>query len=306
MKKKISVSSSYETLATEAVSSRFKNLDLLPTETILRHMNAEDVRAAQGVRRVLKPIAQAARMAARSLRQGGSLLFIGAGTSGRLGVIEAAECPPTFGTSPRMVRAVMAGGPACVFRSREGTEDDTQSARRVVRREMRKGDVAVGIAASGVTPFVREALIRSRRAGAKTVLITCNAQSNLRHRVDVFISPQVGPEILAGSTRLKAGTATKMILNMITTSAMVLLGKTYGNRMVDLQPKSIKLRERAIRLVKTLGGVSSIKAKRLLRETRYKTKPAILMARLNISHRQAVLLLRRQGGFLRTALTHRP
>ena len=188
---------------------------------------------------------------------------MGAGTSGRLGVIEAAECPPTFDTPPALVQAVIAGGRGAVFRSVEGAEDDGAAGARQMRRRARAGDVVVGIAASGVTPFVHGALGEARRRGAATVLVTCNPDVP-RRSARIVIALAVGPEVLAGSTRLKAGTATKLALNTLTTGAFAGLGKVHGNRMVDLRPRSAKLRARALRLVAELGGVGAREAARLL------------------------------------------
>jgi N-acetylmuramic acid 6-phosphate etherase len=227
---------------------------------------------------------------------------VGAGTSGRLGVLEAAECPPTFGTPPGLVRAVMAGGRASVFRAAEGAEDDGRAGAREARRHARRGDVVVGVAASGVTPFVRAALATARARGAVTVLVTCNPTVG-RAAARVVVALAVGPEVLAGSTRLKAGTATKLALNTLTTAAFVRLGKVYGNRMVDLQPRSAKLRARARRLVAELGGVSDPAAARLLAAAGGRAKPAIVMARLGVGRREAARRLASAGGILRRALS---
>jgi len=246
----------YARLATERANPRSRALDLLSPRAIATLMNREDRRAVLAVGRVRSAIASAVSMIVAALRGGGRLFFVGAGTSGRLGVIEAAECPPTFGTPRQLVQAIMAGGRAAVFRSREGAEDDAVAARRAVGARVRKGDVIVGISASGVTPFVRSALEAARRRGAGTVLVTCNARGLGRLSDQVRIVPTTGPEVLAGSTRLKAGTATKLVLNTLTTASMTGLGRIYGNRMVDLQPRSAKLRERALRLISELAGVS--------------------------------------------------
>jgi N-acetylmuramic acid 6-phosphate etherase len=252
----------YARLATERANPRSRALDLLRPRQIAALMNREDRRAVVAVARARSDIATAVRMIVTALQRGGRLIFVGAGTSGRLGVIEAAECPPTFGTPPRLVQAIMAGGRGAVFRSREGAEDDEIAARRASRARVRKGDVVVGISASGVTPFVRAALAAARQRGARTVLITCNATGLGTTFANVRIVPATGPEVLAGSTRLKAGTATKLVLNTLTTAAMTGLGRVYGNRMVDLQPRSAKLRERALRLIAEVAGVSRERALR--------------------------------------------
>ena len=276
-------------------------------------MNREDRRAVLAVARVARQIADAVQLIVASLRRGGRLFFVGAGTSGRLGVLEAAEGPPTFGTPPRLVQAIIAGGRGSVFRSREGAEDDARAARRAVRARVRAGDVVVGVSASGVTPFVLAALETSRQRGAATVLVACNAGPAAAERLgrssgsgprktQVRISPATGPEVLAGSTRLKAGTATKLVLNTLTTATMTRLGKVYGNRMVDLQPRSAKLRARAERLVAEIAGVRPARARRLLREAHGSVRVAIVMARRTLPADAAARALRAAGGSLRSVL----
>ena len=244
----------YERLATERVDPRSGDLDRLSPLRIAQLMNRADRRAVHAVGRAAPAIGRAIELIVRALSRGGRLVFVGAGTSGRLGVIEAAECPPTFDTPPALVQAVIAGGRGAVFRSVEGAEDDGSAGARQMRRRARAGDVVVGIAASGVTPFVHGALGEARRRGAATVLVTCNPDVP-RRSARIVIALAVGPEVLAGSTRLKAGTATKLALNTLTTGAFARLGKVYGNRMVDLRPRSAKLRARALSLVAELGGV---------------------------------------------------
>src|SRR5437660_7744200 len=244
----------FDRLATERRDRASAALDRMDPVAIASLMNREDARAVRAVGRVRHAIARAVDAIVAALAGGGRLFFVGAGTSGRLGVLEAAECPPTFGTRPSLVQAIMAGGRSSVFRSREGAEDDAAAAARAVRARVRQGDVVVGVSASGVTPFVRAALTAAAARRAATVLVACNPRP--RARADVVIALAPGPEVLAGSTRLKAGTATKLVLNTLTTASMARLGKMYGNRMVDLQPRSQKLHERALRLVVELGGVS--------------------------------------------------
>ena len=244
----------YERLVTERVDPRSRDLDRLSPLGIARLMNRADRRAVLAVGRAAPAVGRAIELIVRALSRGGRLVFVGAGTSGRLGVIEAAECPPTFDTPPALVQAVIAGGRGAVFRSVEGAEDDASAGARQMRRRARAGDVVVGIAASGVTPFVHGALGEARRRGAATVLVTCNPDVP-RRSARIVIALAVGPEVLAGSTRLKAGTATKLVLNTLTTGAFARLGKVYGNRMVDLRPRSAKLRARALQLVAELGGV---------------------------------------------------
>jgi N-acetylmuramic acid 6-phosphate etherase len=267
-------------------------------------MNREDRRAVAAVGRVRREIASAVKLIVAALARGGRLFFVGAGTSGRLGVIEAAECPPTFGTPPRLVQAIIAGGRGAVFRSREGAEDDGRAARRAVRRRVRRGDVVVGISASGVTPFVRAGLAAARRQGAATVLVACNADSvrGERSTAGLRVVPLTGPEVLAGSTRLKAGTATKLVLNTITTAAMTGLGRVYGNRMIDLQPRSAKLYARALRLVTDLGGVTRGRARTALKASRGRVRVAIVMAKSGRNAIEAARALAAAGGSLRVAL----
>jgi N-acetylmuramic acid 6-phosphate etherase len=292
----------YARLATERANPRSRALDLLSPHAIATLMNREDHRAVLAVGRVRSAIASAVSMIVAALRGGGRLFFVGAGTSGRLGVIEAAECPPTFGTPRQLVQAIMAGGRAAVFRSREGAEDDAVAARRAVGARVRKGDVIVGISASGVTPFVRSALEAARRRGAGTVLVTCNARGLGRLSDQVRIVPTTGPEVLAGSTRLKAGTATKLVLNTLTTASMTGLGRIYGNRMVDLQPRSAKLRERALRLISELAGVSRGRAVQAFEESGGRVRVAIVIARSGWDAAEASRALRAAGGSLRVVL----
>jgi N-acetylmuramic acid 6-phosphate etherase len=291
-------------LLTERVNPASRNLDLLAPLAIARLMNREDARAVRAVGKVTRSIAAAVEMIVASLRHGGRLFFVGAGTSGRLGVLESAECPPTFGTRPVMVQAIMAGGRASVFRSREGAEDDRRAARRALARRVHRGDVVVGISASGITAFVRAALVEARRRGAATIVVSCNPRSDTRGRdADLVIAPVTGPEVLAGSTRLKAGTATKLVLNTLTMATMARLGKIHGNRMVDLEPRSRKLRARALGLVEELGGVSRARAKSLLADARGNVRVAIVSARTGWPARQSARALHDAGGSLRSVMT---
>ena len=291
----------YERLPTERPDPRSRDLDRLSPAAVAKLMNRADHEAVSAVARAVPEIGQGVELIAQALSDGGRLIFVGAGTSGRLGVLEAAECPPTFGTPPGLVRAVMAGGPRAVFRSAEGVEDDAAEGARQIRRRARAGDVVVGIAASGVTPFVRAALREARRRRAATVLVTANPRV-ARLVARVVIPLAVGPEVLAGSTRLKAGTATKLTLNTLTTGAFARLGKIYGNRMVDLRPRSAKLRARARRLVREIGKVGDREAARLLRAAGGSAKLAIVMARLEVGSTEARRMLRAASGSLRRLL----
>lgn len=296
----------YAKLSTEKPNRASRFLDRLSPLAVVLLMNREDRKVPVAVGRVRREIARAVELIVGSFRNGGRLFFVGAGTSGRLGVMEAAECPPTFSTPAGLVQAIVAGGRSAVFHSREGAEDREAEARRVVRRRVRAGDVIVGIAASGVTPFVRAALSEGKRLGARTVLVACAAWGPARPTVDVSIISRVGPEILTGSTRLKAGSATKMILNMLTTASMVSLGKVYQNRMVDLQPKSRKLRARALGLVQEIGKVSRPTGERLLRAAGWRAKVAIVMARLGLDPPEALSRLAAADGSLRRCLESAP
>ena len=287
----------YDRLPTERANPRSRALDMLSPVAIARLMNRADRDALRAVGRAAPAVGRAVTAIVARLARGGRLIFVGAGTSGRLGVIEAAECPPTFNTGPGQVQALMAGGRRAVFRSLEGAEDDARAGVRAIRARARRGDAVVGIAASGVTPFVRAALTEARRRGAVTILVTCNP-SVPRAAARVIIALRVGPEVLAGSTRLKAGTATKLALNTLTTAAFTRLGKVHGNRMVDLQPKSAKLRARARRLVSDLGRVSAERAATLLAEAGGSAKVAVVMARRRVTADEARRRLRAAGGFL--------
>jgi N-acetylmuramic acid 6-phosphate etherase len=286
-------------LPTERANRRSAHLDRLGARAIARIMNREDARVVRAVGRVGPALAAGVDRIVGALARGGRLFFVGAGTSGRLGVLEAAECPPTFGTPPGLVQAVMAGGRRAVFRSREGAEDDAAAAARAMRR-VRAGDVVVGISASGVTPFVRAALATARRRGAAIVLVACNPARTVPGAL--LIAPRPGPEVLAGSTRLKAGTATKLVLNTLTTASMARLGKVYGNRMVDLQPRSAKLRARAERLVAEIAGVSRRRAAHALAAAGGRVRLAIVMARRDLGAAAARRALRAAGGSLHALL----
>lgn len=292
---------SYRRLPTEQHNPASRDIDTLDSAGILRIIHREDARVPAAVAACTREIARAVEAAVACLRRGGRLFFVGAGTSGRLGVLEAAECPPTFGIPPGLVRALMAGGPSAVFRSKEGAEDDAREGGRRVRSLARRGDMVVGVAASGITPFVRGALAQARRLGCRTALVTSNA-SIPAPGAQIVISPRVGPEVLSGSTRLKSGTAAKLVLNALTTASMIRLGKAFGHWMVDLKPVSLKLRARAVRIVCDLGRVSPARARSLLGRARWDAQAAVLMARLGAGPEQARRRLEAGGGSLRKAL----
>jgi N-acetylmuramic acid 6-phosphate etherase len=291
-------------LLTEQRNPRSRDLDRLPTSRLVALLIDEDRRALVAARGAVGALARGARLLADSFDQGKDVVFLGAGTSGRLGVLEAAECPPTFGIAPRRVRGVMAGGRSSVFRSREGAEDRLDHGRREGRR-LRRGDVLVGISASSVTPFVRGALQAARSRGARTILVTCAPRPGLRRLADVVVAIPSGPEVLTGSTRLKAGSATKAALNALTTAAMVRLGKAYENLMVDLRPTSAKLVNRSLRIVAAAARVDETTARRLLRDARGEVKTAIIMGRLGVDAATARRRLRAARGHVRPALVER-
>ena len=290
-------------LPTEQRNPRSRSLDSMKTAQVVALLLDEDRLALVAAARETRRVAQAARLVAKALAAGRDVVFAGAGTSGRMGVLEAAECPPTFGSDPRRIRAVMAGGDRSVFRSREGAEDRQEDGRRVGGR-LRRGDVLVGISASSVTPFVRGALASARRRGALTVLVTCSPRRGIGRLADVVIAVAAGPEVLTGSTRLKAGSATKAVLNAITTAAMLRLGKAYGNLMVDLERTSAKLVDRARRIVTAAAAVSPHQAARLLDAAGGEAKTAIVMGRLGVSAKTARRRIAIAGGHVRKALSH--
>jgi N-acetylmuramic acid 6-phosphate etherase len=295
--------SKWRDLPTEAINRRTLRVDSLPIERAVALMCAEDRRALAAVDQERPRIVRAIGLIVRSLGAGGRLLLVGAGTSGRLGVLEAAEVPPTFGTPPRLVRAAIAGGARAVFKAREGAEDDfADGARQLAGLAVSRRDVVVGISASGVTEFVRGGLVQAGQVGARRVLVTCRPSAGLHRLADVVIAPAVGPEVIAGSTRLKSGTATKLVLNMLTTIAMVRLGKTYGNLMVDLRTGSAKLKDRARRIVTLVADVDSETAARLLERSRGSVKTALVMAKTGDSYSGARRRLRASGGSVRVAL----
>ncbi len=290
-------------LATEQVNPASEGIDRLGTEDILRAINHEDRSVPEAVAAEIPNIAEAVDAIAAALRAGGRLLYVGAGTSGRLGVLDASECPPTFNLPPETVQGIIAGGEGALVRSSEGAEDDAAAgARDLEARSLSAADVVVGIAASGRTPYVLGAVEAARKSGARTVGISCTPDSELSRAVDIPIAPLTGPEILAGSTRLKAGTATKLILNMLSTAAMIRLGHVYGNLMVNVQPKSDKLRDRAMRIVARAASVTPARAGELLQEAGGDVKLAILVGKLGVTRQEAMDRLARVGGRLSEAL----
>jgi N-acetylmuramic acid 6-phosphate etherase len=297
------VHSKWQSLPTEAINPDTLALDKLSPADIVEHMLHEDRKVVAAVQREKDRIAVGIEILTNALRHKGRIVFVGAGTSGRLGVLESSEMPPTFGTKPDLVHAIMAGGKDAMLTPREGVDDNyEEGARSVNRLRPSSRDVVIGVSASGMTQFVRGALTRARRAGSKIIFITCDPRTELQTFVDLTIAPGVGPEVIAGSTRLKAGTATKIVLNMLTTGAMVRIGKTYGNLMVDVQTGSEKRRDRARRIVSIVTGLDDKATDKLLRSARWNVKAAIVMQKAGLSYSQAVSRLRKAHDFVRDAI----
>lgn len=291
----------WATLGTEAQLAGSRGLDQFSTAEAVAAVLREDKAGLDQAARLSNEIAAVADWFAETLQGDGDAVFVGAGTSGRLGVIEAAECPPTFGTDPSRIRALIAGGPAAVFAAREGAEDDRDAGRRDAEG-LGVGDLVIGISASAVTRYVDGALSAARDAGARTVLLTCAAPGRFDDRADRVLALDTGAEVLTGSTRLKAGSATKAVLNAITTAAMVRLGKVFDNLMVDLRPGSAKLRDRAVRIIACAGDVSLDEGRRLHHVTDGDVKVAIIMARTGVTRDEARQRLEHAEGHIRRAI----
>lgn len=290
-------------LETEKRNPATTTIDRMSALDIARVMNAEDATVAAAVQRELPHIARAIEGITARLQQGGRLVYMGAGTSGRLGVLDASECPPTFGTPPERVVGWIAGGPDALTRSIEGAEDSTAMGRAdAVHLSIAANDVLVGIAASGRTPYVLGAVAYAKEWGALTIGLACNAGTPLGQATDIMIAPVVGPEVIGGSTRLKAGTAQKMVLNMLSTGAMILLGKTYGNLMVDVQPTNDKLRRRAVAIVREATDLHESAAEALLHASDNDVKTAIVAALAGIDPVAARHRLAVADGVVRIAL----
>lgn len=293
---------------TERRNPRSADIDLATPLEIVDLMNAEDRSVADAVATQREAIAAAIALVEAAFREGHRLFYVGAGTSGRLGVLDAAECPPTFGSDPQMVQGIIAGGVGALTRAQEGAEDRPDAAREdLAAAGVGAGDVVLGIAASGTTPYVRAALLRATELGAKTIILACSPPpAELLAAVDCAILPITGPEVVTGSTRLKAGTATKLVLNTITTGAMVRLGKTYGNLMVDLRATNDKLRDRAERLVMGTCGVERDAARALLARADGHVKLAIVMHKLGLDADAARARLTDAGGVIRRVVAEAP
>ena len=295
--------SKWQGLPTEAINPATLAIDKLSPADIVEGMLNEDRKMLAAVQREKARIAVGIEIITQALRRGGRIIFVGAGTSGRLGVLESAEMPPTFGTDPSMVQAIMAGGQGALVRTREGIEDNyEEGARSIMRLKPSKKDVVIGVSASGMTQFVRGALTRARRAGSKIIFVTCDPATELQTFVDVTIAPAVGPEVIAGSTRLKAGTATKIVLNMLTTASMIRIGKTYGNLMVDVQTGSEKLKDRARRIIGIVTGLEYDDSDKVLRRAHWNVKAAIVMQKSGLTYPGALARLRKAHDIVKDAI----
>jgi len=294
-------------LETEARNARTAELDRLSTPELLRVLHAENYSVADAVAAALPQVAQVVDILAERLARGGRLLYVGAGTSGRLGVLDASECPPTFGVEPTLVQGIIAGGLTALTTSIEGAEDSPETGARDIRaRNVAANDVVVGIAASGRTPYVIGALDAARAVGAATAVVVNVSDSALSRHADITLAAVTGPEALTGSTRMKAGTAQKLILNLLTTATMVRLGKVYGNLMVDMRATNAKLRDRAVRLVMAAADADRLQAERALEQCNWRCKTAIVMLRLHASAEVAEQRLNESGGWVRAAIESAP
>lgn len=290
-------------LLTEQRNPRTINIDCKTTLEIVDIINAEDARAFTAVHRERERIAKAVDLIVDAFKEGGRLIYVGAGTSGRLGILDAAECPPTFGTAPNLIAGIIAGGEKAVFQSIEGAEDFPENgARDIQQKEVNHRDVVVGITTGGTTPYVMGALFEAKKRNAKTIFLCCNIETTPNFDLDIIIRPIVGPEVITGSTRMKAGTATKLILNTLTTTSMIKMGKIYENLMVDLRAINAKLTDRAERIIMTVTGISREDAKKLLEAAFGNAKVAVVMQKLGLDYTEAKKRLDAHDGFVRKVL----
>ena len=290
-------------LPTEQPNAAAKNLDLKSSLEIARIINAEDAKAAGAVKAALPQVARGIDLIAKALKRGGRLIYVGAGTSGRIGALDASECSPTFNTDPRTVQFVIAGGTKALHTATEASEDSRELGRReMAKRKPGKNDVVVGIAASGRTPFTIAAVEYARRHGAKTIAVTGNAGSPLEKAAHLAIVAEVGPEVIAGSSRMKAGSAQKMILNMLSSGAMTRLGYVYGNLMINVHVKNYKLRERGLTILQQAAGISRDAATRALQAAKNDVPAALVMLQANVNRAQAVRALKATQGHVRQAI----
>ncbi|MBI6872687.1 N-acetylmuramic acid 6-phosphate etherase [Clostridium aciditolerans] len=292
-----------EQLVTEGVNENTNNIDKVSTLEMLTMINEEDKKVALEVQKELPNIAKAVDEIAKAFEKGGRLIYVGAGTSGRLGILDASECPPTYGVPENMVHAIIAGGYEAIFRAKEGAEDNLELCEEDLKNiDFSEDDVLVGLAASGRTPYVIGGLKYAKSLGAVTVGVTCNPNSEISKLVDISIAPVVGPEVIIGSTRMKSGTAQKMVLNMLTTGSMIKIGKVFNNLMVDVKASNEKLVERAKRIVSLATGATREKATEVLEQTSYNVKLSILMLESGLSRKDALDLLEKHKGYISKAL----
>jgi N-acetylmuramic acid 6-phosphate etherase len=298
-------------LTTEQRNTKSMDIDMQSIDSILRIINEEDKKIAEAVETQILYIGKAVELVITAFRNKGRLFYVGAGTSGRMGVLDAVECPPTYGTEPNLVQGIIAGGEKAMFRAQEGAEDKEENGMRDInKKRIGPHDVVCGIAASLRTPYVIGAVRRAKQRGAHTIFVTTNPRNKfdqpeytgLLSTIDVAICPEVGPEVIMGSTRMKSGTAQKLVLNMITTSAMIRLGKVYENMMIDLQMTNLKLRERAKKIVMTVTDVSYEEAEECLITAEYHVKSALVMLKAHVSFQEAQKRLKRADGFVRAAI----
>ncbi|TCO68669.1 N-acetylmuramic acid 6-phosphate etherase [Caldanaerobacter subterraneus] len=292
-----------EELITEGRNPNTMDIDRLSTVDMLKKINEEDKKVPLAVEKVIPSIAEAIDRIVPRMKKGGRLIYVGAGTSGRIGILDASECPPTFGVDPGLVVGIIAGGDSAIRNAIESAEDDVEGGRQdLVSINLTERDSVIGISASGRTPYVIGALRYAKEVGALTIGLFCNENKNVENIVDVMITPIVGPEVIMGSTRMKAGTAQKLVLNMISTGVMIKLGKVYSNLMVDLQASNEKLRERARRMVKLATGAKEDLIERVLNETNYNVKLAILMIVGDMEKEKAQKLLEMADGYIAEAI----
>jgi N-acetylmuramic acid 6-phosphate etherase len=304
LKKSDNKNSGLGRMTTERPNPASAGLDLKSPLELARIINAEDAKVAKAVERALPQIARAIQVIAEALSQGGRLIYVGTGTSGRMGALDASECPPTFNSDPRMVQYVMAGGPKALGQAIEANEDSREQGRKdIAKRKPGKNDVVVGIAASGRTPYTIAAIEYARRHGAQTIALVCNRNSGLEKTAHFAIVVEVGPEVVSGSTRMKAGTAQKMVLNMLSTGAMTRLGYVYGNLMVRVHQKNFKLVERGIRILAVATGLSPAKARGMLKVAGGQVPVALVMAQAGVSRKRAERALQAANGHVRYAIT---
>jgi len=288
---------------TEKRNKKSENIDKLSTAGIVKLLNSEDKLVAPAVGKEYKKIAKAVDVIVERFKRGGRLFYVGAGTSGRLGVLDASECPPTFGVSPRLVQGIIAGGKRALTTAVEGAEDRIDEGIAAIKKcKITKDDVVVGIAACGLTPFVRAALKQAQKIGTATIFITCSPENMKDAPAEIIINPVVGPEVITGSTRMKAGTATKLVLNALTTTVMIKMGKVFGNLMVDLKATNNKLKKRSVRIIRQTTGLSETKAATLLKKADGKVKTAIVMHHRKVNSQRAMEILEENNQSLRKAI----